>query len=157
MQHVALLAFVPGIICQLYHCMPCLQQQLSLQNRCSSAESTPFLGQHFPVMSSIICTHESSEQSAHHAGRAQARVHFKGKSEAFDGVVLATHSDTALQLRGSDATDQEASVLRAMPYNDNDVYLHTGVGHALTCCTKLESSEPHASLNVRMIVLVCTQ
>lgn len=48
------------------------------------------------------------------------------EDEYFDAVVLAVHSDTALQLRGADATALEEEVLSAIPYNANDVYLHTG-------------------------------
>eukprot|EP00879_Flechtneria_rotunda_P028753 GHRR01030971.1.p1 GENE.GHRR01030971.1~~GHRR01030971.1.p1 ORF type:complete len:508 (+),score=175.15 GHRR01030971.1:123-1646(+) len=48
-----------------------------------------------------------------------------GQTELFDAVVLATHSDISLQLLGSDATEDEEAVLGAIPYNNNDVYLHT--------------------------------
>jgi predicted NAD/FAD-binding protein len=44
--------------------------------------------------------------------------------EAFDEVVIATHSDQALAMLG-DPTDTEAEILGAMPYQDNDVVLHT--------------------------------
>lgn len=47
-------------------------------------------------------------------------------TERFDVAVLATHSDTARRLRGDDAAALEASVLEAVPYNVNQVYLHTG-------------------------------
>ncbi len=46
-------------------------------------------------------------------------------SEAhFDEVVIATHSDQALKLL-ADPTDAETSVLGALPYQSNDVVLHT--------------------------------
>ncbi|PAV24562.1 putative NAD/FAD-binding protein [Tamilnaduibacter salinus] len=42
----------------------------------------------------------------------------------FDEVVFACHSDQALALL-SDPTDDERSILGAIPYQDNDVVLHT--------------------------------
>jgi len=42
----------------------------------------------------------------------------------FDQVVLACHADQALALLG-DAIDVETEVLSAMPYQDNEVVLHT--------------------------------
>ncbi len=47
-----------------------------------------------------------------------------GRSERFDQVVLACHSDQALALL-SDPSDTEREVLGAMRYQDNDVVLHT--------------------------------
>eukprot|EP00892_Ulva_mutabilis_P000826 jgi/Ulvmu1/10744/UM068_0034.1 len=58
------------------------------------------------------------------AGQAQACVQFTGGSEVFDRVVLATHSDISLRLRGSSVTAGEAAILAGIPYADNDVYLH---------------------------------
>jgi predicted NAD/FAD-binding protein len=43
----------------------------------------------------------------------------------FDAVVLATHSDVSLSLLGAGATEEERAVLAAIPYNNNDIYLHT--------------------------------
>ena len=60
------------------------------------------------------------------AGQPQAAVLAAGVSEAFDRVVLATHSDVSLRLRGPGATADETAVLAAIPYADNDVYLHRG-------------------------------
>lgn len=45
-------------------------------------------------------------------------------SESFDHVVLACHSDQALSLL-ADADAHEADILGAIPYQDNDVVLHT--------------------------------
>jgi len=42
----------------------------------------------------------------------------------FDHVVLAVHSDQALQLL-ADPSDAEREILGAIPYQDNDVVLHT--------------------------------
>ncbi|MGY8904924.1 MAG: NAD(P)/FAD-dependent oxidoreductase [Burkholderiales bacterium] len=47
-----------------------------------------------------------------------------GRIERFDKLVLATHSDQALQLL-RDATPQEASCLGAIKYQDNHAVLHT--------------------------------
>jgi predicted NAD/FAD-binding protein len=47
-----------------------------------------------------------------------------GKQQFFDEVVFACHSDQALQLLG-DATDDEKSVLGNIPYQPNEVVLHT--------------------------------
>lgn len=44
--------------------------------------------------------------------------------ERFDAAVVATHSDQALGLL-TDASDDEARVLGAIPYQSNDVVLHT--------------------------------
>ena len=63
------------------------------------------------------------------AGQPRVQVKAGDRSETFDAAVLAVHSDTALRLRGPDATDLEKAVLAALPYNDNTVYLHTGVLH----------------------------
>lgn len=49
-----------------------------------------------------------------------------GRIEQFDQVVFACHSDQALALL-SDATVAEEEVLGGIPYQDNDVVLHTDV------------------------------
>ena len=51
-------------------------------------------------------------------------VHTSHGSERFDQVVLACHSDQALRLL-ADADDRERDILGAMPYQANDVVLHT--------------------------------
>ncbi|GIL82213.1 hypothetical protein Vretimale_7189 [Volvox reticuliferus] len=48
-----------------------------------------------------------------------------GGKEQYDAVVFATHSDVTMQLLGDDVDPQEQSILAAVPYNDNDIYLHT--------------------------------
>jgi predicted NAD/FAD-binding protein len=45
--------------------------------------------------------------------------------EAFDRVVFACHSDQALAILGSEATTDERAILGAIPYQENDVVLHT--------------------------------
>lgn len=47
--------------------------------------------------------------------------------EYFDHVVLACHSDQALALL-SDANEREREILGAIPYQENDVVLHTDAG-----------------------------
>ena len=47
-----------------------------------------------------------------------------GRSQAFDEVILACHSDQALALL-NDATNDEKNILSAMPYSTNSVVLHT--------------------------------
>jgi predicted NAD/FAD-binding protein len=52
-------------------------------------------------------------------------VHTQGAgAERFDQVVLATHSDQALELL-SDASEHERQVLGAIPYQLNEAVLHT--------------------------------
>lgn len=46
-------------------------------------------------------------------------------AESFDHVVLATHSDQALRLLADDATPAEREILGVIPYQRNDVALHT--------------------------------
>mmetsp|Transcript_519 Transcript_519/g.1567 ORF Transcript_519/g.1567 Transcript_519/m.1567 type:complete len:846 (+) Transcript_519:245-2782(+) len=48
-----------------------------------------------------------------------------GKRRQFDAVVMATHSDVTLSILGEGATKEEKEVLTAIPYNENDVFLHT--------------------------------
>lgn len=49
----------------------------------------------------------------------------KGEApERFDAVVIAAHSDQALAMLG-DPTDAERGILRAIPYQENEVLLHT--------------------------------
>ncbi|KKO46161.1 FAD-dependent oxidoreductase [Arsukibacterium ikkense] len=53
-------------------------------------------------------------------------LHFTdGRSEQFDKVVFACHSDQALALLGSNATADEIAVLGAIAYQQNEVVLHT--------------------------------
>ena len=47
-----------------------------------------------------------------------------GLQRDFDEVVIATHSNEALAMLG-DPTEDEKSVLSAIPYRDNEVILHT--------------------------------
>jgi uncharacterized protein len=47
-----------------------------------------------------------------------------GEPERFDEVVLATHSDQALELL-TDASERERAILGALPYQPNEAVLHT--------------------------------
>lgn len=47
-----------------------------------------------------------------------------GSEQHFDQVVIATHSDQALAML-EDPTSAERDILKALPYQDNDVVLHT--------------------------------
>ena len=47
-----------------------------------------------------------------------------GRTETFDHVVFACHSDQALQMLG-DASSAEQEILSSIPYQDNSVILHT--------------------------------
>ena len=47
-----------------------------------------------------------------------------GDEKRFDQVVIATHSDQALAMLG-DASEAEKDILGALPYQANDVVLHT--------------------------------
>jgi len=51
-------------------------------------------------------------------------IHSERGEEHFDGVVFACHSNEALDLLG-DASVDEKSILGALPYQMNDVVLHT--------------------------------
>ncbi len=57
-------------------------------------------------------------------------IQFEGQEgkepERFDQVIFGCHSDQALAMLG-DASDAEQSVLGAMPYQENDVILHTDI------------------------------
>jgi uncharacterized protein len=53
------------------------------------------------------------------------RVVTDAGTERFDHLVLACHSDEALEILGTDASDRERAILGAIPYQDNEVVLHT--------------------------------
>ncbi|MCD1598479.1 NAD(P)/FAD-dependent oxidoreductase [Rheinheimera aquimaris] len=48
-----------------------------------------------------------------------------GRTEHFDKLVMACHSDQALALLGENATLQEQQILGSIAYQQNDVVLHT--------------------------------
>lgn len=47
-----------------------------------------------------------------------------GAVEEFDHVILATHSDTSLQILGADATELEKQILGAFGWANNEVVVH---------------------------------
>lgn len=56
----------------------------------------------------------------------RVRIEAEGcESEEFDQVVIATHSDQALAMLGPNATRAERETLGAIPYQANEVVLHT--------------------------------
>ena len=54
----------------------------------------------------------------------QVQITSRAGLESFDQVVLACHSDEALRIL-EDASDRERAILGALPYQDNEVVLHT--------------------------------
>jgi predicted NAD/FAD-binding protein len=60
-----------------------------------------------------------------HSNRVELQTQ-AGTDEVFDEVVIATHSDQALAML-SDASAEERRVLGAIPYQENDVVLHTDI------------------------------
>ncbi|WP_114785609.1 NAD(P)/FAD-dependent oxidoreductase [Vibrio tetraodonis] len=56
--------------------------------------------------------------------QAGVTVHFDGRSERFDHVIFACHSDQALKML-KDASSSEYAVLSKLEYQANDVVLHT--------------------------------
>ncbi|MGB7861296.1 MAG: FAD-dependent oxidoreductase [Acidimicrobiia bacterium] len=57
--------------------------------------------------------------------RGQVEVHSREGSEVFDHVVLATHSDQAIEILGPGVTQRERDLLAAIPYQDNVAFLHS--------------------------------
>ncbi|MCK7543028.1 FAD-dependent oxidoreductase [Marinobacter bryozoorum] len=54
-------------------------------------------------------------------------IRVQGEEHRFDQVIFGCHSDQALAML-KDPTEQELSILSAIPYQDNDVVLHTDSG-----------------------------
>ena len=50
------------------------------------------------------------------------------RSERFDEIIFATHSDQTLEILGGDATPEEMQLLGAIRYQPNRAVLHTDVG-----------------------------
>ena len=70
-----------------------------------------------------VNTHAPVRSIRRHSGSVEVRDE-ADHSRRFDGVVVATHADTALSLL-VDPTPQERSVLGAFGYSVNDTILHT--------------------------------
>lgn len=69
----------------------------------------------------IRCS-QAVESVSRHANHVD--VVSNGQTESFDRVIFACHSDQALRLL-ADPTDREQNILGALPYQSNDVILHT--------------------------------
>ncbi|KAI8813528.1 hypothetical protein BJ742DRAFT_788596 [Cladochytrium replicatum] len=64
-------------------------------------------------------------KDADSAARGQVRItDATGKTETFDHVVIATHTDQALKLLGDGATEGEKKIIGAVKYLDNRAVLH---------------------------------
>jgi predicted NAD/FAD-binding protein len=64
---------------------------------------------------------------ARHAEHVELTFATRAEPERFDHVVIATHSDQALRLL-ADPRERERELLGAIPYQPNDVTLHTDRG-----------------------------
>jgi predicted NAD/FAD-binding protein len=71
-----------------------------------------------------IYTGSPVESITRQTGRGVTLTLAGGETRHFDQVVIATHSDQALRMLG-DASEEERQVLGALPYQSNDVVLHT--------------------------------
>jgi len=60
---------------------------------------------------------------------AGVTLHTARGTEHFDQVIFACHADQALALLGENATEDEKDILGALPYQANDVILHTDTRH----------------------------
>lgn len=70
------------------------------------------------------CVRANSPVRAIHREHQRVRVELQSHEEAFDEVIIATHSDQALRLL-ADPSAAERELLGALPYQSNDVVLHT--------------------------------
>lgn len=73
-----------------------------------------------------ISTGNPVRQVIRHAGRGVTLALENGQRQLFDQVVLATHSDQALALLEQPSA-AERDILGAIPYQTNDVVLHTDI------------------------------
>ena len=70
------------------------------------------------------CIHLNSPVQAVTRGESSVTVTAEGQSHEFDQVIFGCHSDQALAML-TDPSDQERDILGAIPYQENDVVLHT--------------------------------
>jgi predicted NAD/FAD-binding protein len=56
--------------------------------------------------------------------RDEVLIGCTGRTESFDHVIFACHSDQALKILGSSATKTERTILSAFPYERNEAVLH---------------------------------
>ncbi|MBW8191925.1 NAD(P)-binding protein [Neiella marina] len=101
--------------------------------------------------------------SRHYDGNELAHVsveHANGKDD-FDAVIFACHSDEALRLLGQHASEQERQVLDDIPFQANDVILHTDISRlpkrqaAWAAWNYMldDSDDPQATLTYNMNIL----
>lgn len=70
------------------------------------------------------CIHLNSPVQAVTRGESSVTVTAEGQSHEFDQVIFGCHSDQVLAML-TDPSDQERDILGAIPYQENDVVLHT--------------------------------
>lgn len=92
------------------------------QWRVISGGSQAYLGPLTESFTDKIVT-QAGIQSIHRGANGVKIVFDDGRTEKFDSVVFATHSDQALALL-ADASDDEKEVLGSIPYAENSVVLH---------------------------------
>ena len=88
-------------------------------------------------------------------------VKTEGKTLQYDRVIFACHSDEALELLGDGASESEADVLGDIPFQNNEVVLHTDISRLPTRRSAwaawnymLDCSEnPQATLTYNMNIL----
>lgn len=69
----------------------------------------------------VRAVRSSTEPSS---GATVVTVEARDGNADYDAIVLATHADVSLKLLGTDGDPDLCSVLKGVPYNDNDVWLH---------------------------------
>eukprot|EP00210_Caulerpa_lentillifera_P009285 g8850.t1 len=78
------------------------------------------------VLSELPDTRLGTEvQSVNPAESCKVQITTPSGSEYFDTVILATHADISLKLMEGYLDEEERSVLAAVPFQENDVFLHT--------------------------------
>lgn len=78
------------------------------------------------VLSELPDTRLNTEVlSLTHSEDNQVLVETPQGVESFDCVILATHADTSLSLMKQWLDPEESEILEAIPYQENEVYLHT--------------------------------
>lgn len=83
-----------------------------------SKQYIPYFTRHFATQIHLNTPVKAIQRTEH-----GVQVTTEHGMQAFDEVILACHSDQALQLL-SDPSTQEKSILSAIPYRENEVVLH---------------------------------
>lgn len=84
--------------------------------------SASYVKKMLPIFGDRLYLNTPVQQISRHS--SGVRIRSSRGEETFDEVVIATHSDQALGMLG-DPTPAERKILGAMPYQENDVVLHT--------------------------------